>query len=366
VTARISVEGLRKTVHPERGRDVRAVNDVSLEVGEGELLVILGPSGSGKTTLLRCIAGLEEADAGEITVAGKTVYSSRRGVWVPPERRGISMVFQTYALWPHMTVFKNVAYPLQSRRAPKGEIGGRVRRALELVGCGQFENRYPSQLSGGQQQRVALARAVVDGSSVVLFDEPLSSVDALVRDELRREIAALQRELGFSSIYITHDQVEATVLGHRVAVLSDGVIAQIAPPRELYAHPSSKYVAQFLGAANIYSGVVEEVIQDGVRVNSELGPITVSVGASAYPVGTAVSVITRPEHIRVTRQRPSVDRNVWPCKVERESFLVTHTEYVVRVNTKPAVVRSMETELLPVGSEAWMTIDARSVSLLAV
>ena len=365
MTGRISVEGLRKTFQPERGQDVRAVNDVSLEVGEGELLVILGPSGSGKTTLLRCIAGLENADAGEIAIGGKTVYSSRRHIWVPPERRDISMVFQTYALWPHMTVFNNVAYPLQSRHAPKGEIGGRVHRALELVGCAQLENRYPSQLSGGQQQRVALARAVVDGSNVVLFDEPLSSVDALVRDELRREIAALQSELGFSSIYITHDQVEATVLGHRVGVLSDGVIAQIAPPRELYAHPSSKYVAQFLGAANMYSGVVEEVFHDGVRINSELGPITVTVAAGAYPIGAAVSVITRPEHIRVTRQRPSADRNVWRCKVERESFLVTYTEYLVRVNAKPAIVRSMETELLEVGAEAWMTIDARAVSLLS-
>ena len=200
----VRLSGLSKSFRRADGAVVRAIDDVDLDVEPGEFVVLLGPSGCGKTTLLRTIAGLETPDRGRIEISGRTHFSSERGIAEPPERRGISMIFQSYALWPHMTVFKNVAYPLQSRRrVPKHDIAGRVRRALAQVGIDELERQHPAQLSGGQQQRVALARALVSQDSLVLFDEPLSNVDAKVREQLRAELSEMQRELGFTAIFVT-------------------------------------------------------------------------------------------------------------------------------------------------------------------
>jgi iron(III) transport system ATP-binding protein len=362
---RIVVRDLQKVFRPERGQEVRAVDNVSLDVDDGEFLVILGPSGSGKTTLLRCIAGLERADSGEIAVDGKLVYSSVRNVWVPPEQRGISMVFQSYALWPHMTVFDNVAYPLRTRRVPSAEVGQRVQQALDLVSCGGLAPRHPSQLSGGQQQRVAVARAIVNGSPVVLFDEPLSSVDARVREELRRELATLQRELGFSSVYITHDQMEASVLGHRVAVLAEGKIAQIASPRELYAKPQSRQVAEFMGAANQFAGVVCDVGPKGTRIETEFGDVAaVDLDDDRWRTGDAVTMIFRPEATRVYRAAPGDSSNVWPCEIEEQLFLGYCTEYVLRVGPATMLARTMDSCILSPGTRAWVGVDATTVRLV--
>jgi iron(III) transport system ATP-binding protein len=362
---RISVRGLRKTFRPERGQDVTAVDRISIDVEDGEFLVILGPSGSGKTTLLRCIAGLERADEGEIEVDGQLVYSSTKRVWVPPERRRISMVFQSYALWPHMNVFENVAYPLRTKGVAAGKVRDRVQAALDLVGCGSLGRRHPGQLSGGQQQRVAVARAIVDDSRVVLFDEPLSSVDARVRDELRRELVALQRELGFSSVYITHDQTEAIVLAHRVAILANGNILQVATPRDLYTKPNSEYVAEFMGAANRFDGKVEATDDRGTVVRGPFGGVVASGDQEVFRIGDRVTVIFRPEYARLAITQQPENINSWPCHVERALFMGFCTEYVLKVQDGIILLRTMERQVFAEGTSGWITVDPDDVRLVS-
>jgi iron(III) transport system ATP-binding protein len=341
---------------------VRAVDDLALTVEDREILVILGPSGSGKTTLLRCIAGLERADSGAISIDERVVYSSAEKVWIPPEQRGISMVFQSYALWPHMTAFENVAYPLRAGGIGGDELRGRVMKALALVGCGALERRHPTELSGGQQQRVALARAIVGGSRVVLFDEPLSNVDARVREELRHELVALQRQLGFTAIYITHDQVEAMAIGHRVAVLDDGKIIQVGPPRELYRRPRSRAVATFMGATNQLAGVVEKCNGTGVVATTPLGQICATVGHVDFAAEMSVTLVFRPEDCRVVTTAPERDApNHWSCQVEQALFFGNKTEYTVRVGGASVVVRSDTDEELTNGASAWLAIPPGSV-----
>jgi ABC-type Fe3+/spermidine/putrescine transport system ATPase subunit len=221
------------------------LNDVSLEIGSGEFFFILGPSGCGKSTLLRIIAGLERADTGSVLMDGRALDP------VAPQERGIGMVFQNYALWPHMTVAQNIAFGLEVKRVSGHEIRSRVDEALELVRLGGFEHRYPHEISGGQQQRVALARALALRPSVVLLDEPLSNLDARLRDEIRQELSALHARLGLTMVYVTHDQEDALTLGNRIALLNRGGLAQVGSPRELYENPSSVFVAQFLGDANL-------------------------------------------------------------------------------------------------------------------
>jgi iron(III) transport system ATP-binding protein len=365
---RIQVKNLTKIFKPLRGEAVVAVDDVSVDVEDSEFLVILGPSGSGKTTLLRCIAGLERADQGEIIIDGRLVFSAERGVWMPPERRGVKMVFQSYALWPHMTVFENVAYPLRAQRMRGQGVHDEVDKCLRLVGCGGLGRRYPGQLSGGQQQRVAVARAIVGGNRVVLFDEPLSAVDARVRDELRRELVNVQRELGFASVYITHDQTEASMMGHRVAVMSDGKIRRIAPPREIYEDPNSLFVAEFMGATNRFdpTSSSHEKTPDGlVRVATEFGEVN---ARTALELGgdAPFVVIFRPERCRISSERPAeiVDGNLWQCVVERSHFLGFCTEYQVRVNDSLILARSMARTTLEEGAKAWLSIDADDVHLV--
>lgn len=361
---RISVRNLRKKFASGRRDTVNAIDDVSLDVGDGEFLVILGPSGSGKTTLLRCIAGLERPDSGEITIGDTVVFSAERNTFLPAERRGMSMVFQSYGLWPHMSVYQNVAYPLRTSGVSKSAASPRVHRALSLVGCDALSERYPSQLSGGQQQRVAVARAIVNDSHTVLFDEPLSSVDALVREELRHELSSLQRTLGFTAIYITHDQTEATVLGDRVAVLSQGSVLQVAPPRELYSQPNSRYIAQFLGAPNQYAGTVEAVDGTAVRIASELGSVAATVRGTQFADGDRVTLIFRPEHVVISSDEPAGAENAWKGTVEGEHFLGICTEYRVRVNDEPILVRSMSQPPLRPGDAAWLRIQRESVALV--
>jgi iron(III) transport system ATP-binding protein len=345
---------------------VEAVRNLSLDVHDGELLVVLGPSGSGKTTLLRCIAGLERPDAGEIIVDGRVVYSSVQRAWVAPERRGISMVFQSYALWPHMSAFENVAYPLRA-----GGIGGtalreRVARVLKLVGCDGLEDRHPSELSGGQQQRIAVARAVVSGSRVVLFDEPLSSVDARVREELRHELVALQQELRFSAVYITHDQTEAMAIGHRVAVLANGEILQVAAPRDLYARPISSYIAEFMGATNQFEGAISSVDDGNYSVRTEIGGIIAARTSLAVTVDTPVVVIIRSEDCELIAQRPNEDHmNAWRGTVRRSLFLGPFTEYVVDVGKRVVSVRSASISVIPDGTPVWLVVPPIKVGVVA-
>lgn len=231
--------------------ETRAVSDVSLTIADGEFVTLLGPSGCGKTTTLRMIAGFIAPDAGSITIGDQTVADATARVSVPPERRRLGMVFQSYAVWPHMTVYENIAYPLRVAKKPRPEIDARVTEVATLVKMPDLLARYPSQLSGGQQQRVALARAIVAEPRVLLLDEPLSNLDAKLRESMRLEIKELQQRLGITIIFVTHDQVEAMVLSDRIAVMDQGRIRQVGAPREIYERPADPFVARFIGAANL-------------------------------------------------------------------------------------------------------------------
>ena len=233
-----------------KGRTVDAVKDVNLDVRQGEYVVILGPSGCGKSTLIRCVAGLESPTAGSISVMGRPVYDAARGIDTKVNDRNVGMVFQNYALWPHMSVEKNVAYPLKMRRVPKQERVRRVAEVLEALECSQLVARLPAELSGGQQQRIALARALVYEPGVLLLDEPLSNLDALLRVSLRTELLRLHRALGYTGLHITHDQEEALEMGDRIVLMREGRIEQIGPPEQVYARPVSPYAANFLGVRN--------------------------------------------------------------------------------------------------------------------
>ncbi len=227
-----------------------ALKNVGVEVSAGELLVLLGPSGSGKTTLLRAIAGLLSPSDGQIQLGGTLVSDVGNGIDVPPYLRNLGMVFQNFALWPHMTVAENVAYPLRTRKWPAQRLRDRVKTMLSLVQCGHLAERLPGTLSGGQQQRIALARALAPEPALVLFDEPLSNLDALLREDLRQQLREIHRATGFTGVYVTHDQIEALSLGTRIAVMNQGVIEQIGPPEEIYSNPVSEFVARFMGMAN--------------------------------------------------------------------------------------------------------------------
>src|SRR5919198_1812973 len=235
---------------------VLAVNYVNLTIQEGQFATLLGPSGCGKTTTLNCIAGLEQPDGGRITVGDAVLTDVDRGVVLPPERRNLGMVFQSYALWPHMNVYDNLAFGLKLKKVPRGEIRDRIRQALELVGLAGLEQRYPFQLSGGQQQRVALARAVVAQPRVLLLDEPLSNLDAKVREQARFWLRDFQRRLGITAMYVTHDQAEALAISDMVAVMSAGEVLQFAPPKEIYEQPASRFVAEFIGQTSFFNASV--------------------------------------------------------------------------------------------------------------
>ena len=302
---------------------VRAVNDVSLDVYEGEFLTLLGPSGSGKTTMLMLIAGFEQPSHGEIQIRGASVVAR------PPHRRDIGMVFQSYALFPHMTVFDNVAFPLRARKAPAREIEARVRRVLEIVRLPNVEGRYPRQLSGGQQQRVALARAVASRPSLLLMDEPLGALDRKLREEMQLELKTIQRELGVTTLYVTHDQQEALALSDRVAIMNHGDVVQIGSPVELYERPADDFVAGFLGDVNLLEGVVRGADGDLTRVG--VGALTIAVeGEGRETAGKTVRLSMRPERLRLDAT-PGPGDTAWPGIVRDAVFQGELVRYTIVV-----------------------------------
>jgi iron(III) transport system ATP-binding protein len=305
MSAMVELAHLSKNFGPEL-----VVNDVSLAVAPGEFVTLLGPSGCGKTTTLRCIAGLERPDAGEIRIGGDLVAAPERGIYLNPEDRNIGMVFQSYAVWPHMTVFDNVAYGLRVRRASAAVIKQCTTRALELVGLPHLADRYATKLSGGQRQRVALARAIVYEPRVVLFDEPLSNLDAKLREQMRIELVRLQHEVGITSIYVTHDQAEALVMSDRVVVMNNGVIQQIGDPEAIYARPANTFVANFIGVANLMQGVMlgrsGEFCEMEISLGEGRAPLRVqAAGGESAIAGQAVTLSLRPEDISIHFEQPA-------------------------------------------------------------
>jgi iron(III) transport system ATP-binding protein len=328
-TRAVSVRGLTKVFS---GAGAPAVDSVSFEVEHGELLVLLGPSGCGKTTTLRMIAGLEEPDAGEVWLGSALVSSAQRNVFVPSEKRNMGMVFQSYAIWPHMSVFDNVAYPLRVRRAPRRLIDERVDKSLALLGLQGLEQRPATQLSGGQQQRVALARAIVFEPRILLLDEPLSNLDAKLRVHMRTELKQLQAATGITTIFVTHDQAESMALADRIVVMNRGRIEQVGSPVDIYERPRSRFVNEFIGSINVLPGIVRTIYDSRVTLVSDKYEIQ---GYLANDLGLApgetVNATIRPERLTVLRQAVTASVNHWPARVVRTIYYGDHREYELQL-----------------------------------
>jgi len=319
----LKVTGLYKRFVTDRG-DVRAVEDINFEVAEGQFYTLVGPSGCGKTTTLRCIAGFERTDSGEIRIGDAVVSSPASGVFVPTHKRDIGMVFQSYAIWPHLNVFENVAFPLRvgKSRFSSSEIKAKVEKALETVRLAGLEGRPAPQLSGGQQQRLALARALVREPRLLLLDEPLSNLDAKLRESMRGELRDLQRQLKITTIYVTHDQLEAVAMSNIIAVMHEGRIVQEGPPREIYDRPNSKFVADFIGSTNFVSGRLVEASIEGkaCAIASSIGQLRCYC-PNYVNAGSEVLISIRPENVALRRERPEKILNCLEGTVKAAVFL---------------------------------------------
>jgi ABC-type Fe3+/spermidine/putrescine transport system ATPase subunit len=307
---------------------LEAVNHVSLEIHDGELFTLLGPSGCGKTTVLRLIGGFHKPDGGEVYFDGKPVSS------IPPYERNIGMVFQNYALWPHMTISDNIRYGLKLKKLPKAEIADKVSHVLKLVNLVGLEKRYPGQLSGGQQQRVALARALVLNPDVLLLDEPLSNLDAKIRVQVRAEIRKLQKELGITTIYVTHDQEEALTLSDRIAVINLGKLLQIGSPRDLYERPENPFVADFIGINNLIPGDIQEInsAEKWMKVQTKVGPL-ICFGNERFKPGDRCLVSVRPETASISQSEEAQKGfNCIGGAVSFASYIGNTIRYDVEIN----------------------------------
>jgi iron(III) transport system ATP-binding protein len=350
------VEDLHKTYQSKK-ESVRAVDSVSFEVPAGSFYTLLGSSGCGKTTTLRCVAGLEQPTQGRIMLGGEVVFASGRRRNVPTSRRDIGMVFQSYAIWPHMTVFNNVAFPLKvgRQRPSRADVQRRVAEALSAVELAGYEDRMATQLSGGQQQRLAFARALVRRPKVLLLDEPLSNLDAKLRGQMRAEMRDLQRRLGITTLYVTHDQMEALSMSNRIAVMSNGQIVQEGTPREIYHRPATRFVADFIGRTNfVHADVLGSAGADGMRLGTPAGEIRARC-PDGVKTGDAVSVSIRPENIRVHAERPSA-ANVLEGVLERQVFLGESLECEVRVGSTTLLCRQHPTVRFHRGDTVWVDI----------
>ncbi len=341
----------------------RVVSDVSFEVAKGEFVSLLGPSGCGKTTTLRCIAGLEDANGGEIAIGGETISAPSRNIMIAPNARDIGMVFQSYAVWPHMTVAENVSFPLTIRKTAVATVKERVAWALGVVGLAELRDRQPSQLSGGQQQRVALARAIVGRPKVLLFDEPLSNLDAKLRDTTRAEIRRLQKELDIAALYVTHDQAEALSMSDRVIVMEKGVIQQVGAPKELYRRPANKFVADFVGVASFIdvkpSGNGEAwVLPDGTSIRAD---------ASAAKPGSRNQMMLRPEAVALTadgKQFSGDGIETLKGRIKEASYLGSYSEYLVEAGG--SLIRVHANDDISPGAEVTIAFRASDARILAL
>ncbi|MCC7039977.1 MAG: ABC transporter ATP-binding protein [Burkholderiales bacterium] len=320
-----------------------ALKSISFEVERGSTVALLGPSGCGKTTMLRCIAGLEEAEEGTISISGRTVFDSKQRINLRPEQRDLGVVFQSYAIWPHMSVAENVGFPLKLRGVGRRELEGRIDRVLDIVGLREWRDAPSTRLSGGQQQRVALARAVIHEPQLVLFDEPLSNLDAQLREQMRLELKVLQERLQFTAIYVTHDQIEAVALARKIVIMNHGRIEAIGPPEQIFERPPTSFVARFLGF-NVVEGVVSRIEPLG-----NAGTATISVdlafgtdrlirgmapSGSSLRIGSRAIACFRREHTQLSQPEGTVDADgsVFEAIVNATSYIGLHHEFLLTVD----------------------------------
>jgi iron(III) transport system ATP-binding protein len=348
----LRVERLYTEYPNERGEIVKAAQDVTFNVPEGKLFTLLGPSGCGKTTTLRSIAGLERPRVGEIAVKDRVVYSSSKGVFLPPNRRGFGMVFQSYAIWPHMTVYQNAAFPLEvgDKKYSRQQVRDKVMGVLAATQLEKFAEREATKLSGGQQQRLALARALVMEPQLLLLDEPLSNLDAKLREKMRFELKRLQRELRITTIYVTHDQSEALALSHEIAVMNEGRIQQIGSPREIYERPLNPFVADFVGSTNFLDGSV--LGPDGgdgrYRVRTEIGDLTV-LATEPLRADDKVLLSLRPEDVELQESKPD-GLNVREGRVDQKVFLGECVDFQVKLGERTLLSRRHPSLRTPIGN----------------
>ncbi|MFC1815451.1 ABC transporter ATP-binding protein [Thermodesulfobacteriota bacterium] len=359
----VSVKNIFKSFPTSRG-DVKAVEDVSFEVPSSKFFSLVGPSGCGKTTTLRCIAGLERPEGGEVEVGGVVVLSSDHNIFIPSHKRNIGMVFQSYAIWPHMNVRDNVAFPLRvGRNVPKREALEQVDEALRLVHLEKLKDRPATNLSGGQQQRLALARAVVGEPQLLLLDEPLSNLDAKLRDEMRGELKRVQRTLGVTTIYVTHDQGEALSMSDTVAVMNEGRLVQLGEPKDVYEHPVNEFVADFIGAANLIKGTLasSEVKGASSVIETPYGSLPC---ASTEKPGTAVFISVKPEDIELTAHPSKGSSSGWEGMIEQTSFLGGFVDYRISLGDLKLQARAHPSILFKEGEKVCINFKPDRYSII--
>ncbi|WP_194093897.1 ABC transporter ATP-binding protein [Marivivens aquimaris] len=338
------------------------VKDLNLSMPRGEFLTMLGPSGSGKTTCLMMLAGFETATHGDIRIGGTSINH------IPPHKRGIGMVFQNYALFPHMTVAENLAFPLEVRKLGKSEREAKVQRALDMVQMGKFGGRRPAQLSGGQQQRIALARALVFEPELVLMDEPLGALDKQLREHMQFEITRIAHNLGITTVYVTHDQTEALTMSDRVAVFDDGRIQQLAPPDELYEAPQNSFVAQFIGENNTLTGVVKSIDGGRCAVQLDSGEVIDAMPVNVSKPGERTKVSIRPERVEINKSRLSPDAHTLKAEVLEFIYMgdifrtrlrvAGREDFIVKTRNAPDQVRLQPGTTIEIG---WLPEDCRAL-----
>ena len=352
----LSVRLLNTEYKTQKGPAVKAAQNVTFEVPKGMFFTLLGPSGCGKTTTLRSIAGLERPTSGDIEVNGTVVYSSARNIFVPPNKRNFGMVFQSYAIWPHMTVFANAAFPLEVRKnkLSKTQIRDKVMSVLHAVALDHLAERDATKLSGGQQQRLALARALVMEPELLLLDEPLSNLDAKLRDRMRFELKRIQRELGLTTVYVTHDQGEALALSHEIAVMNEGRVVQIGAPRTIYDRPHNRFVADFIGTSNFIDGTVlgYDSQHSLWQVRTPIGDLQVSAEAQLQ-AGAHVTVSIRPEDVLLSEEEAPAGRLLNTCSgmVDQKVFLGDFVDFQVKVGDTILLSRAHPSLRTPIGDK---------------
>jgi ABC-type Fe3+/spermidine/putrescine transport system ATPase subunit len=377
---RLTVSELTKDFHrgaKHRGESDRpALNGISLTIEDGDFFTLLGPSGCGKTTLLRCIAGLEVPDSGEIRLGDTVLFSSAARVNVPPNRRGLGMVFQSYAIWPHLDAAGNVAYPLtvgeRRKRYSRVEVDRRVADLLALMQIGHLAKRKATMLSGGQQQRLAVARALVMEPPVLLLDEPLSNLDTRLRQDLRVELIRLQQTLGVTSVYVTHDQSEALAMSSKVAVMRDGIVEQVGTPEESYDYPRTRFVAAFLGSANLLAARVVAVGSDGsepgphrFELVTDWGAPLTALGRLPFATGDHVTAAVRPEGVRLAARGDDRGSDPWAGVVETVQFLGDAVEYRVKVRDLVLRARCDRSQQFAAGDAVIIELRSQACTVVA-